>query len=515
MLGKLLDQRYQVVEVLSQGGFGHTYIAKDTRRPGNPTCVVKHLKPATSDPDFLQTARRLFNSEAETLEKLGNHDHIPRLLAYFEETEEFYLVQEFIAGHTLSQELPLGTQWNEQQVIQLLQEVLSILQFVHSNGVIHRDIKPDNIIRCSQDNKLVLVDFGAVKQVKMHSLVSQDPLYDQTVAIGTPGYMPSEQGQGRPRPSSDIYALGMIGIQALTGMSPQQLAEDPETGEIVWRPYAHHVSELLAAILSQMVRHYFKYRYQSATQALQALQPLIHPHTFKARAMILSQMGRFYFREGYLYSSKVLSSLKELTKPCYTPPNNSAVVGTTSNSTTPTIQAVPSVQKTITVGTNGVTPAPSIPQLNWSSIFQSRRHRGLLIGVGTGGLVIILGMMSASQKPQPSAQVVQTPSVATTPQVSSTTAPQPSSPQIAQNKIQTQPAQPTQTKAQPLQTCVVTRTTNLRSGPSGKDIGEVKSGTKVTVTGQTKNGYIEITAPQPGWLYKRRAIRSSCPETRS
>jgi serine/threonine protein kinase len=109
MLSKLLDQRYQVVKVLGEGGFGHTYIAHDTRRPGNPTCVVKHLKPATSDPDFLQTARRLFNSEAETLEKLGNHDQIPRLLAYFEENEEFYLVEEFIDGHPLSVELPPGS----------------------------------------------------------------------------------------------------------------------------------------------------------------------------------------------------------------------------------------------------------------------------------------------------------------------------------------------------------------------------------------------------------------------
>lgn len=171
MIGNLLDQRYQVVEVLGQGGFGHTYTAKDTRRPGNPTCVVKLLKPAISDPDFLQTARRLFNSEAETLEKLGNHDQIPRLLAYFEENEEFYLVQEFIDGHPLSAELAPGQRWDESQVIQLLQEVLSILEFVHSNGVIHRDLKPDNLIRRTSDSKLVLVDFGAVKQVKMQSLV--------------------------------------------------------------------------------------------------------------------------------------------------------------------------------------------------------------------------------------------------------------------------------------------------------------------------------------------------------
>jgi serine/threonine-protein kinase len=136
------------------GGFGQTYIAQDTRRPGNPICVVKHLKPGT-DPRVFDTAKRLFNSEAETLEKLGNHDQIPRLLAYFDENQEFYLVQEYIEGHTLAEELIPGKRWSESQVIQLLQEVLEILEFVHRQGVIHRDIKPDNIIRRASDNKLV------------------------------------------------------------------------------------------------------------------------------------------------------------------------------------------------------------------------------------------------------------------------------------------------------------------------------------------------------------------------
>ncbi|WP_347566282.1 protein kinase [Scytonema sp. UIC 10036] len=170
MIGRLLDQRYLVVELLGMGGFGHTYIAQDTRRPGNPVCVVKHLKPATDDLEFLQVARRLFRREAETLEKLGNHDQIPRLLAYFEEQQEFFLVQEYIEGHQLATELPLGQRWDESQTIHLLQEVLPILEFLHDNEVIHRDIKPQNIIRRHSDNRLVLVDFGAVKQIQMYSL---------------------------------------------------------------------------------------------------------------------------------------------------------------------------------------------------------------------------------------------------------------------------------------------------------------------------------------------------------
>ncbi|MBD2431104.1 MULTISPECIES: serine/threonine protein kinase [Fischerella] len=275
MIGKLLDHRYQVIRVLATGGFGETYIAEDTKRPGNPVCVVKHLKPLSTDPSLFDTAKRLFHSEAETLEKLGNHDQIPRLLAYFDENQEFYLVQEFIEGHPLNDELVPDETWTEGEVIDLLIEVLSILEFVHSQGVIHRDIKPDNIIRRACDNKLVLVDFGAVK--KLRSASGYAPGlgggFSATVAIGTPGYMPTEQGQGKPRPNSDIYALGIIAIQALTGVAPIDLQEDTHTGEILWQDLVP-VNQNLAAVLNKMVRYHFKDRYQTATEALQALHSL-------------------------------------------------------------------------------------------------------------------------------------------------------------------------------------------------------------------------------------------------
>lgn len=272
MLGKLLDRRYQVTQVLGAGGFGRTYLAQDTRRPGNPTCVVKQLKPLTSEPSFLETARRLFTSEAETLEQLGHHDQIPRLLAYFEEEQEFYLVQEYIEGHTLSQELQPSQRWDESRVIDLLKEVLGILEFVHHHGVIHRDIKPDNLIRRNSDQKLVLVDFGAVKQIRtqMASAYGQP---SATVAIGTPGYMPSEQALGQPRPSSDIYALGVIAIQALTGLMPISIQEDLNTGELLWQ-HLVSISRGLANVLAKMVRYHFKDRYQTASEVLQALQQL-------------------------------------------------------------------------------------------------------------------------------------------------------------------------------------------------------------------------------------------------
>ena len=271
MIGELLDSRYKVIQALRAGGFGHTYIAEDTRIPGNPQCIVKHLKPASPDPNLLPTARRLFLSEAETLARLGNHDQIPRLLAYFEANQEFYLVQELIEGHTLSQELIPGKKFNESYVIGLLESVLPVLEFIHKQDVIHRDIKPDNIIRRKHDGKLVLIDFGAVKQLR--TSLSTSSQASVTVSIGTPGYMATEQSQGKPRPNSDIYALGIICIQALTGLYPDQIREDLQTGELLWQEDVS-ASPGLVRVLTKMVRYHFKDRYQTATEVLQALKEL-------------------------------------------------------------------------------------------------------------------------------------------------------------------------------------------------------------------------------------------------
>ncbi|MBW4565310.1 MAG: CHASE2 domain-containing protein [Mojavia pulchra JT2-VF2] len=265
----ILGGRYQISKILGSGGFGCTYLAKDTQRPGNPICVVKQLMPARRDTKFLQVARRLFNTEAEILQVLGKHDQIPELLAYFEENDEFYLVEEYIPGHTLNEELPpVEGMQNELAVLDILKKVLEVLEFVHEHRVIHRDIKPTNIIRCSQDNRLVLIDFGAVKLMQP---ANSEQTELETVAIGTRGYAPPEQFAGHPRLCSDIYALGMIAIQALTGIPPQELQPDPETGNVIWRSQAQ-VSEELAAILDKMVRYHFSDRYQSAHAVLQDLK---------------------------------------------------------------------------------------------------------------------------------------------------------------------------------------------------------------------------------------------------
>ncbi|YAF96452.1 MAG: protein kinase [Nodularia sp. CChRGM 3473] len=500
MLGRLLDQRYQVVEPLGKGGFGHTYIALDTRRPGNPTCVVKHLKPVTSDPEFLPTARRLFNREAETLEKLGNHDQIPRLLAYFEENEEFYLVQELIVGHPLSSEMPPGAKWSEEQAITLLQEVLPILEFIHSNQVIHRDLKPDNLIRRS-DNKIVLVDFGAVKQVKSYSIMTPEQLKNETIAIGTPGYMPSEQGQGRPRPCSDIYALGMIAIQTLTGLSPIQLGEDSVSGEIVWQ---HHteVSDQLAAILNKMVRHYFKYRYQSAKDALQALASITHANTPTAVAAVMNQMVGQYLTDGYMSATKVMHYIQELAKPCYIPPDHANHSWSIQplTSTTKVMQYlqeltkpcyIPPDNETTPLVTSSASANPSTLlnsyRLNLHSIRQSPR---LLIGAGVAIILVTLSIMSANQSPQTSLEGT------------------------AQQKVQ-QVASNKNASAQKQSCRVVASSSNLRSfagsGRRRQKTGKViKAGTMVTATGREEAGWIEISEPEPGWIWKNRT-KNSCP----
>ncbi|GAA6623247.1 hypothetical protein NUACC26_090720 [Scytonema sp. NUACC26] len=312
MLGEILDRRYQIKQVLSAGGFGQTYLADDTKLPGNPQCVVKQLKPKSNDPNTLQVARRLFASEAQVLQQLGNHDQIPRLLAYFEENQEFFLVQEFIDGQSLSTELTSGNYFSELDVINLLKGILEPLAFVHQRRIIHRDIKPANLIRRSQDGKIVLIDFGAVKEIAV-TQVNVRGHTTPTVAIGTAGYMPSEQTKGSPRLSSDIYAVGMIGIQALTGIMPHKLTEDPNTGEISWRHRAQ-VSPALADILDKMVRYDFRQRYQSAEEALQALQYQqnfsqdISPTIIPTRTTGLHELSLEWFENGQIRTQKILEN---------------------------------------------------------------------------------------------------------------------------------------------------------------------------------------------------------------
>jgi len=272
MLGNLLYERYRIMQVLNAGAFGQTYIAEDTTKPKHPKCVVKHLKLTSKDPNALLSVRRRFLNEAETLKKLGNQPCIPKLLAYFEHNQEFYLVQEYIEGHLLSEELPiskyLGKRWTESQVLQLLLEGLGILEFIHSQGIIHGDIKPNNLIRRTSDGQLFLIDFGSAQLVRPHS----PQVVSEFIGIHPLGYIAAELLIGQAHPNSDIYALGMIAIQALTGLEPSQFPSDLETGEVIWQ---HQVplSDAFTFVLDRLVQYHSQDRYQSATEAIQALQP--------------------------------------------------------------------------------------------------------------------------------------------------------------------------------------------------------------------------------------------------
>ncbi|MDB9496576.1 protein kinase [Spirulina major CS-329] len=258
-MSTLLAHRYELLEPLSQGGFGQTYLARDRHLPGQPICVVKQLLLPSQDPDHQRDALRLFDQEAHILYQLGNHPQIPRLLAHFESEGQAYLVQDYIEGHTLDAEL--GKPWAEPAVRMLLRDSLTVLAFVHQQGVIHRDVKPSNLMRRREDGVILLIDFGAVKTIAPQSA--------PTIAIGTPGYMPLEQLSGYPQPASDLYALGVIALYALTGQRPEQWP----TPDPLDRVRSLSLSSDLAALLTRCLHRNWRDRYPDAAAALATFTP--------------------------------------------------------------------------------------------------------------------------------------------------------------------------------------------------------------------------------------------------
>lgn len=275
MLGQILNERYQIMAILGSGGFGRTYLARDTRNPDSPPRTIKQLQPASRDSQAMESAREVFAREAEILKQLGTHPQIPRVLDYFSALGDFFLVQEYIEGHSLSKAIAIGDRWSESQAIAFLLELLPLLDFIHARGVIHRDIKPDNILRRQQDSRLVLVDFGNMKQIYQLPALITDA--KPRVAIGTPGYMASEQFHGHYYFCSDIYSLGVLTIQALTGFHPQFFQYDAQSGEILWQK--NLCSPALAAVLSRMVSYRYQDRYQSAREVLKTIEQLHIPRS--------------------------------------------------------------------------------------------------------------------------------------------------------------------------------------------------------------------------------------------
>jgi formylglycine-generating enzyme required for sulfatase activity len=275
--GKLLRNRYRVLRLIGEGGFSRTYAAEDVDRLNAP-CVIKQFFPQVQGTGQRSKAAEFFKEEAFRLYELGeNHTQIPRLLAYFEQGSSLYLVQEFIQGKTLLQEVQ-GQCFTEAEIRQLLADLLPVLDFIHCHNVIHRDIKPENIIRRDSDGKPVLIDFGGAKQVTQTSLARQ------ATVIYTIGYAPTEQMAGFACHASDLYALGVTCVRLLTQCLPLQNSDgqiqdnlyDAMNAKWLWAEKLEEngitISDGLTKVLDKLLQHLPKDRYQTAAEVLDDLK---------------------------------------------------------------------------------------------------------------------------------------------------------------------------------------------------------------------------------------------------
>ncbi|MDJ0735322.1 MAG: serine/threonine-protein kinase [Nostocaceae cyanobacterium] len=267
---QLFYKRYEILRILGRGGFGITFLAKNVSLPGQPLCVIKQLCPQVRSPKKWERAKERFMKEAKTLGQLGNHSQIPMLLDYFEINGEFYLIQEYVRGSTLAREIKRNGPKSEAAVKQFLREIIPVLQYVHNNYVIHRDIKPHNLLRCHDDGRLVLIDFGAVREELIQATDNSHQNMASTNFIGTMGFAPPEQFSLRPVYASDIYAVGVTCLYLLTGKSPLDFDYDPHTGEICWQKEVQ-ISKHFADVLNKMLKISLEERFKSANQVLWAL----------------------------------------------------------------------------------------------------------------------------------------------------------------------------------------------------------------------------------------------------
>ncbi|WP_293128684.1 serine/threonine-protein kinase [Microcoleus sp. bin38.metabat.b11b12b14.051] len=266
----LLRQRYRPIQVLGKGGFGKTFLAIDEDIPSQPRCAVKQFYFHDRDPEIFKKAVELFHQEAVRLDELGKHPQIPTLLAAFEQESHIYLVQEFIDGPTLKQELDQSV-CDENQIWQLLQDLLPVLQFIHDKRVIHRDVKPENIIRRLSDNKLVLIDFGIAK------LLTDSALLRSATLIGSQDYVAPEQMRGKVFPASDLYSLGVTCIRLMTQVPPLDMY-DYKTERWYWReflPKGTTIRADLGEILDKLLHTHLAQRYSFAEEVLQDIKAVL------------------------------------------------------------------------------------------------------------------------------------------------------------------------------------------------------------------------------------------------
>ncbi|TRU48352.1 MAG: tetratricopeptide repeat protein, partial [Microcystis aeruginosa Ma_QC_Ch_20071001_S25D] len=272
--------RYLIVGVLGQGAFGRTYQAKDLNFNQKPRVIKKFI--AQMQGSALEKSKELFQREAEKLDEL-KHEQIPTVYDYFSAGNSLYLVQEFIEGETLLQEYQREGRFSEQKIKEILRELLPVLAYLHSKGLIHRDIKPDNLMRRRGDGKLMLIDFGGIKE--------------QTSQMGTglytPGYAAFEHIMGRAVAASDLYSLAATCVRLLTGCLPQSnsnlpdLVYDVDERKWLWqsvlKSQKRSISDFLANLLNKMLEDKSSRRYQSASEILTLLNnppsspPVVQP----------------------------------------------------------------------------------------------------------------------------------------------------------------------------------------------------------------------------------------------
>lgn len=319
----ILNNRYRVIKMLGKGGFGATFVGVDLTVVGDPLCVVKQLRPIADDPQALKTAISLFEREAKTLDKI-NHPQIPKLRDYFSDQGQFYLIQELVNGQNLQREVKTQGVYGEIAVRRFLEEITPILKYLHSEKVIHRDIKPANILRQKKDDKLVLIDFGAVKDQVNTQLAKT---FGQTaltkLSVGTMGYAPPEQLAMRPIYSSDIYALGATCVYLITGKSPKNFNIDPNTGSLLWQEDIN-ISGGLIKIIQKMLAQNTRERYKSVDELIEALniqpfqqslsQNIVDNQISKDNKIDLSQLGVSITDDGNTQVTKTISATEKVQK---------------------------------------------------------------------------------------------------------------------------------------------------------------------------------------------------------
>ena len=275
-VGTVLQNRYRIIQILGQGGFGRTYLAEDQRR-FNELCAIKELISTATEALAWKKAQELFHREAAILYQI-EHPQVPKFRERFEQDQRLFLVEDYVAGQTyrtlLAERQAVGKTFTEAEVLQLIQLLLPVLEHIHSRGIIHRDISPENIILRDSDAKPVLIDFGVVKELaeRLRSPNSRMP----ETTVGKLGYSPSEQMQtGGAYPSSDLYALAVSAIVLLTGKEPRDLFDE---NQLTWNWQRWvRVNPRFAQVLNRMLNHIPSARYQSAANVSQALQSLAQP----------------------------------------------------------------------------------------------------------------------------------------------------------------------------------------------------------------------------------------------